>query len=361
MDVERKDSNMDLNEPTLGTMTESAIDVDQIEALGQNVVESMRSLRELLDARTQALDACRTTLEDHYSQLAHEQENCARQESDLCERFEQREIELVERENRCQAIEQRLEEDQNLYEIRSQELCAKEKDIEEHAAQIEQHRQGIIQQETEIEAKELQLAQEQERIREQADTLNNERVNLENASRDFIETQSQFEDQRAEWEARQTALSRAETELHERAQQLQREREALAAERATLQCEHDELKTQKAELAQLTDTLKQQEQDLNQQRVELTEIRQEWHARMREVDVVRDGLAKLQEQMAIELQSTVDHRDHLLERFGPTTGNQTPPSAAATDLPTAADLNARESIERFQKLCRDAKRRAIGA
>jgi hypothetical protein len=60
------------------------------------------------------------------------------------------------------------------------------------------------------------------------------------------------------------------------------------------------------------------------------------------------------------LDKLTEQHDDLLPRFGATEGSDGKKQAKG-GLPAAADSKARESLKRFQKLCRDAKRRAVGA
>ena len=120
-----KDIVIDQAEPSLmaqdcqsesaGDVIDTSIDIERIESLGKDVIASMRSVRELLDARAVALEACRTSLEEHYEELAREQAEFEEHEAKLCEQLEQREGELADRESRCQAIEEQLtqEKEQN--------------------------------------------------------------------------------------------------------------------------------------------------------------------------------------------------------------------------------------------------------
>jgi hypothetical protein len=61
------------------------------------------------------------------------------------------------------------------------------------------------------------------------------------------------------------------------------------------------------------------------------------------------------------LDKVASQQSELLPRLGVSAGGSPKDASPDADLPSAAEVEARESIERFQKLCRDAKRRAIGA
>lgn len=75
---------------------------------------------------------------------------------------------------------------------------------------------------------------------------------------------------------------------------------------------------------------------------------------MKELDAARESLGAIQRQLEQELDKAAAQRDDLLPRIGGSGGAHVP-------SPGPAEQKSRESIERFQKLCRDAKRKAIGA
>ena len=68
--------------------TDAKVDVARVEAMGREVVETMQSLRELLESRAQALETCRDALEGHYRHLQVQRVEFAQQETELCEDLE---------------------------------------------------------------------------------------------------------------------------------------------------------------------------------------------------------------------------------------------------------------------------------
>ena len=59
-------------------------DIQHLEALSRQVVEVMQSLRELLDARAAALEACRSALQEHHGRLLEEQQALVQREAEAC-------------------------------------------------------------------------------------------------------------------------------------------------------------------------------------------------------------------------------------------------------------------------------------
>ena len=82
---------------------------------------------------------------------------------------------------------------------------------------------------------------------------------------------------------------------------------------------------------------------------------------MREVEGASKQVAELQAQLEAELGRLAEQEDDLLPRYGLTREAVAAGAKPTADVAGAAAPQARESLERFRKLCRDAKRRAIGA
>jgi hypothetical protein len=87
-------------------------------------------------------------------------------------------------------------------------------------------------------------------------------------------------------------------------------------------------------------------------------MRLEWETRMREVTAARDSLAALQKQLDAELNAVIEQKNDLLPKYG--LEENIAGAKADRGVPSVADQEARGSLERFQKLCRDAKRKALG-
>src|SRR5262245_3433486 len=91
------------------TSTQQGVDLPQIESLGRGVITAMQTVRELLQARAAALEACRDALDQHYQQLQSEQKAFADRETELCRQFEDREQQLSKREAGCEELMQQQE------------------------------------------------------------------------------------------------------------------------------------------------------------------------------------------------------------------------------------------------------------
>ncbi len=84
---------------------------------------------------------------------------------------------------------------------------------------------------------------------------------------------------------------------------------------------------------------------------------QGWQAKMEELERSRKSLADLQREVEGEVSKVASETSELMPRYGVTEHGV----AATGGLPKVGSAKHRGSVERFQKLRRDAKRKAIGA
>ncbi len=102
------------------------------------------------------------------------------------------------------------------------------------------------------------------------------------------------------------------------------------------------------------------EQDLNEQRAEVDRIKRDWEVQMHEISAARDSLAELRRQLEQELARATEQKQGVLDATGLTQEPGKPGSSSVPALPTEVENTLRKSAERFQKLCRDAKRKLLG-
>jgi len=252
-------------------------DIKEIEAMGQELVATMQSVRKLLEARARALEGCRCAFEEHYARLEEQRAEIAHGETQCCESIEKREAELGRRESELETLCKSPEEAQS--------------------------------------------------------SLDREKSDWKQKRENLIVSEDQLADQRAQLAARETQV----TDEFESFEKLESE----LTERATL--------------------LEQQGEELEQERAQISSAQEEWHTKLDELNRARDSLSALQRELENELAKVAEQEGELLPRYGVPPGEPTASTAADVDVPSTTEQEARESMERFQKLCRDAKRRAIGA
>ena len=119
--------------------------------------------------------------------------------------------------------------------------------------------------------------------------------------------------------------------------------------------------SREAELRELAASLGERDAESERKHASLVVAQQECELKMRELDTAKEQLASLRQQLEAELSQLADQNSDLLPRYGLTAEDGASGQKADGQLPKPADAKARASLERFQKLCRDAKRKAIGA
>lgn len=264
--------------------------LQQVELMGKDVLQSIQSLRELLDARAAALSDCRKALENEYAQLNLERSNFVKEQMELCATYEVKEKELSERESRLKE---------------SEELLATK------SAAIEKEQK-------EFESSHLKIIEQTEQIQQQINELDRRKSEINEAEEKFARERSQLE-------AGQEALANAKNEIAQK---------------------QEELKKREMEISNLTAMLEQKRKEIETREAALAATQHEWDERMKDFTITQNALASLQHELSKELSQVCNN------------GNET----VLTTLSTAEVNNqAKASMERFQKLCRDARRKAIGA
>ena len=91
--------------------------------------------------------------------------------------------------------------------------------------------------------------------------------------------------------------------------------------------------------------LEQKRLELETRESALATMQQEWDSKVKEFTLARESLASLQNELSREITQIADQNDNWLNNLSKGQNPQTNNPA----------------MEKFQKLCRDARRRAIGA
>ncbi len=156
-----------------------------------------------------------------------------------------------------------------------------------------------------------------------------------------------------ELEALREALNEQESHVTAREAQVAEQRKAL--ERGTAQ-----LAERQAQVETASTDLQQRDEALRKQEAQLTFLQQACEAKMREVEAAAAQVDELRRQLESELERLGAQQDDLLPRYGvtPGAGPETKPVAG---IPAPPPSKAQEAMERFRKMCRDAKRKAINA
>jgi sigma54-dependent transcription regulator len=108
--------------------------------------------------------------------------------------------------------------------------------------------------------------------------------------------------------------------------------------------------------------LKEKEAELNanagaleSQRSEITATQEQWRTKVAELQSARTKLESLQQHVGEELNLLSEQQGDLRQNYGSSH------DGVADKGLSKLDSAERKSMKRFQKLCRDAKRRVVGA
>jgi chromosome segregation ATPase len=331
---------------TLDTREVPELKVAQLEALGRAVITDMRAMRELLSARTTALEDCRTALLEFESQLLQRHADVERREHELCDCYEQREAELTAREEQCTQTEARLAAE-------AEHLAAAQAELQQQQGAIEPRLAAAAAAEADAQERLATVTEREQRVAAEATAL---AVKIKAVEEDLSRTrivETDLAQRSAEVTAAQAELERLRGDLTAREQDLSGKTKELLRRGTELDAQQAALQGASAELEQDRAKLAEEEAVLRRAQAEAA-------ASLTEIQAVRRNLASLQKQLQEELDALAEQKGDLLLRYGLPEGGGNGQKGNGV-LPKLPDQKASESLERFQKLCRDAKRKAIGA
>ena len=328
-------------------------DSKRIEMMGQEVVGAMRGLRELLDARAKALEACRLALADEYRKLDEERSSFSIEQLELCERIEQREAELAAREKEYEGLKVQAEQLASTQKSQLEELRQRDEQANLRLAEMDKKVE-------ELTARESAATAAMQKVEEQRMALEKERLDIEEARKEFGQASANMDEARARIAQKQQDIAKFEASVTTQQQQLAEQQKAFAAQQDALAQERKATESRRVELESIAQQLEAGRQELASQREMLAASQTEWDVKLRELQAASSSLASLQKHLDVEINTISEQTDELLPQYGVTRESANQGAPADKGMPTAQEHAANESLERFQKLCRDAKRRAIG-
>ncbi len=324
------------------------VDLSSIQAMGRDLVSSMQTVRELLDARAAALDACRAALEEHHNKMVADGKALGELETQTCGEIETRLAEVTKREANCARKEK--------------ELASVVKSADESTQRIYQEKSKLDDQEKDLVERERQVQALAEELRTDRQKFGEDRDRNEESARKLKADLMKFQQDRAHWESRHAEVSALEIKLTQTRKTLDDEMQKFQSDRENLARERKNQATREQELSSLSGALEKRRADIERRESSAAEYERQWDEKLKELNTARDSLASLQRHLETELTRVTGQRDDLLPKYGVSESDVKSGAPADKDVPPSpADQEARASLERFQKLCRDAKRRAIGA
>lgn len=322
------------------------VNVEELDSLGRAVVADMRAIREQLAARNTALEECYTSLLEFHGELVGQHETLEQREKELCAHYEQRQADIAAREQRCTQQEEHLRAES------ARVVCA-QGELERLRAELAPRCQAA----EALEAK----------LKSHSATLSAREQELAASAREIDARSRATEEGLARVQAAEAELNARSAQLAARSQELDAQRSALTAKEDELRKESEgtvrreaAVQAQQAELERMMAEAERQRAVFDEEEAALHHAQAEAAAMISEVETARGNLAKLQKQLQEELNALAEQKGELLMRYGLAQGGDGTPQSAGP-LPKLPDGKNRASADRFQKLCRDAKRKAIGA
>lgn len=324
------------------------VDLGAIQALGRDLVSSMQSVRELLEARADALDKCRAALEEHHQKMVADGKALGELESQTCGEIETRLADVNKREAACIK--------------REKELAAAVKSADESTQRIYQDKSKLDDQEKDLVERELALQALAEELKADRQKFGEDRDRNEESARKLKADLMKFQQDRAHWESRHAEVSALEMKLTQLRKTLDDDMQKFQSDRENVARDKKAQAAREQELSSLSSALEKRRQDIERRESSAAEYERQWDEKLKELNTARDSLASLQRHLETELTRVTGQREDLLPKYGVSETDVKNGAPADKDVPSSpADAEARASLERFQKLCRDAKRRAIGA
>ena len=161
-------------------------------------------------------------------------------------------------------------------------------------------------------------------------------------------------------QAQMKALAEMEDEIKGQKAQFAQDQEALASQREALDCRISECRQREVEFEMLRKQVEKKAKGLDDREAQVEALQQEWDVKMADYHAAQTNITQLQQEMEAELRRISQSKNDLLPAYGATEEKLHPGQPAHAGVPQVVDEEARESIQRFQKLCRDAKRRVVG-
>ena len=312
---------------------------EAVNAKGQDVLGAVQSLHEVLKARAEALEAFRDVLNEQKAEIEVQRAELTDQQNTFCDDFEKRDAELIEREKACGDIDYAAKTAKAKHEgeLKKAEGVRAELGQAQDALSARDH--ALDERERALDDVQLEVGNERDALEQQVAKLTDERKSWESDKSNGAAALRELEAERTKLEADREKLRTAFNQLNEKTTSIEARESDIAAQASALEAQVAALQTEAQALASDRGALENQ--------------RTEWQSQVDQVSVVGQNLADLQEDLDRAVGTIAEEQTELLKRFQ---GNfaDTP---AAENGASESEKKARAAVSRFEKLCRDAKRR----
>lgn len=340
---------------------DSGLDPTRVASMSREVVGAVQMIRDMLKARAEALESCRATLLEQQATLAEQRARFDQDRLALCDDYDEREACVSERERRCDGMEERVQQLTLAFEAEASSINQRYDEIRRQALSTEAKANELEARERILEGLEKEFGEQKAQFEMRIASLDADREKLRVAGKQLGEAKARFLKEHDEWQAARDehaqmvakfeedrqALAEAESEFQERVQSVDDQRAGL--------------ERRESMLAQREGTLELRLNQAEKQKEELLALRRRWEAKMGELSDASTSLVSLQDQLAVEMGHITTDRSELLDRFGLSDKGWSKGQVPNGGLPASVEPPVPAAIDRYQKLCRDARRRAIGA
>jgi chromosome segregation ATPase len=353
---------------------------ENFDSSGRDILTAVQSVREVLKARGEALEAFRKVLVEQHRELEVSKAEFAEQQNELCDGFEAREGSLAQREDALHSLEKDLNAARSEHEQEVARFGNRHTELEDLSARLDIRGAALDERESAVDVRESASHKEFEGAREALASFEEDRNRLKSQNSQFDALRVRFEEERALWETQKAAHDAAAAQFQADRSKLDADREKLRNAHNLLNEKKGEIEVAEADLDERARLLEKEtaslrasyEKELGGERAQLAELkaaaarerdqavdaRAQWRQKVEELDNAGDTLSSLQVALEAEVGSITDSSTDVLGDFElPSISTR---SRGEDAVPSEAEEQAKAAVDRFQKLCRDARRRAIG-
>lgn len=337
-------------------------DAMRIAGMGHEVVGAVQMIRDMLKARAEVLESCRSVLLEQHAKMVDQRQHFEQEQVALCDEYDLREAELSERERAYEGVDDRVRQLTEAFEVETLSINLKYEEIHERSASNEARAREVGTRERNLDELEKDFSEQKAQFEARIASLDADREKLRVAGKQLGEAKARFLKEHDDWDLEREQHAQVVTEFEQRVA-AQTEAEAEFHERVrNIDAQSLELGRREASLRDKEGTLELRLNQVEKQKEELLVLRRRWEDKMGEINEAGSSLASLQEQLAVELGHISTDRSELLERFGLSDKGWSNGQAPEGGIPASVEQpTSSAAVERYQKLCRDARRRAIGA
>jgi len=340
---------------------DSGLDPTRVASMSREVVGSVQLIRDMLKARADVLESCRANLIEQQAEFAEQRERFEQDRIALCDEYDAREAEVSERERRHEGIEERVQQLTSAFAAEANALTRRYDEIGRQALATQEKAQELDARERILGDLEKQFGVQKSQFEVRIASLDADREKLRTAGKQLGEAKARFLKEHDEWQVARDAHDQVVAQFEEDRRALATAEQEADQRVCAIEEQRQELVRRESLLTEKEGTLELRLNQVEKQKGELLSLRRRWEDKMAELSDASTSLASLQEQLTVEMGNITTDRSELLDRFGLSDKGWSKGQIPDGGMPGKIASPSPAAVERYQKLCRDARRRAIGA